>query len=496
MSANLPNSWALVPLSEVALINPPNPDAVPFDTAIVSFVPMSAVDAVMTAADTSLLRPWSEVREGYKRFQNGDLIVAKITPCMENGKLALLTNLHGGVGAGSTEFHVIRPSAAVCGGLLRYFFAQESVRRSARSQMTGTAGQLRVPASFVQSVALPLPPLGEQRRLVECLAAYTTRLDVAEQTLLRARKNLARHRASVLRSAVEGRLVPTEASRARAEGRDYEPASELLERILADRRERWEGTGKRRKYAEPQRPDTAGKPQLPEGWCWATLDQLLIHLTSGSRDWSDFYGRGSSVFIMAQNVRPGRFDPSFVQYIDPPIGDPSRARSEVMRGDLLVTIVGANTGSVCRVATDLKSHFVCQSVALMRPVEPGVSSYLDLFLNSPLGSAQFDRYMYGQGRPHLSFEQLRSTVVALPPLGEQARIQAEAERLLSVGETSETTCSRSGRLLSKLRQAVLNWGFQGRLVDQDPADEPASLLINGIRADRTNSAPSSSRRRT
>ena len=120
----------------------------------------------------------------------------------------------------------------------------------------------------------PVPSLRptEQRRIVEAIESYFTRLDDAVATLERVQRNLKRYRASVLKAAVEGRLVPTEAELARAEGRDYEPASALLERILAERRRRWHEAGGRGKYQEPVAPDTTDLPELPEGWCWASVD--------------------------------------------------------------------------------------------------------------------------------------------------------------------------------------------------------------------------------
>ena len=143
----------------------------------------------------------------------------------------------------------------------------------------------------VADVPLPLPPRPEQGRLVDSIESYFTRLDDAVASLKRVQRNLARYRASVLKAAVEGRLVPTEAELARAEGRDYEPASVLLERILAERRHRWEeaelakmtARGKtpknnkwRANYKEPVGPNTTELPKLPERWCWASIDQLAI----------------------------------------------------------------------------------------------------------------------------------------------------------------------------------------------------------------------------
>src|SRR5262249_38956345 len=160
----------------------------------------------------------------------------------------------------------------------------------------------------------------EQDRIVAEIEKELTRLDDAVAALKRARANLKRYRTSVLKAACEGRLVPTEAELARKEGRDYEPASELLKFILAQRCAKWEAAqlqklvaaGKqpnndewKNKYKEPEPPDVADITRIPEGWAVTSMDQLTTSITSGSRDWSAFYGRGSGTFIMAQNVRPG-----------------------------------------------------------------------------------------------------------------------------------------------------------------------------------------------
>jgi type I restriction enzyme S subunit len=325
-----------------------------------------------------------------------------------------------------------------------------------------------------------LPPAEEQQLIVAAIESHFSRLDAAAATLERVQRNLERYRASVLKAAVEGRLVPTEAELAKKECRSYEPAPVLLKRILAERRRRWEeaelarlnAKGKqptddrwKARYPEPAAPDTDGLPALPEGWCWATLGQLLTHLTSGSRDWTDYYDRGTGVFLMAQNVRPGRLDLSFIQHVDPPAADASRARSQVEEGDLLVTIVGANTGDVCRVPRHLPEHYVCQSVALMRPVLRSLSHHLDAYLNSPPGQAVFDRFMYGQGRPHLGFDQLTTTPVPLPPLDEARRIVTQADDKLSVAAAIATPIGANTARIARLRQSILKWAFEGRLVE-------------------------------
>ncbi|MFN0177484.1 MAG: hypothetical protein ACKVZ0_01705 [Gemmatimonadales bacterium] len=353
----------------------------------------------------------------------------------------------------------------------------------------------------LRTLQFSLPPSGEQHRIVSAIESYFTRLDYAVTTLERVQRNLKRYRASVLKAAVEGRLVPTEAALARAGGRDYEPASVLLERILAERRRCWEeaelakmAQGKapkeakwKAKYVEPVAPDTSELAELPEGWCWANVDQLTTRVTSGSRDWSQFYGRGDSIFLMAQNVRPGELDLTFRQVVGPPSEDSSCERSQVNKDDLLVTIVGANTGNVCRVPTELSRHYVCQSVALMRLVDPSLSLYVDAYLNSPPGQQVYTQFMYGQGRPHLSFANLRETPVPLPPIIEQARIVEAVGRQLSVADAAIGSITIETARCARLRQSILNWAFHGRLVDQDPTDEPAARLLERIRAERESS---------
>ena len=133
----------------------------------------------------------------------------------------------------------------------------------------------RISRKNLATIPLPVPPLPEQHRIVAEIEKQFTRVDTSVAALKRAQANLKRYRTSALKAACEGKLVPTEAELARAEGRDYEPASQLLERILTERRARWESQPKRRgKYKEPPTPDTSDLPNLAEGWAWAMLRQL------------------------------------------------------------------------------------------------------------------------------------------------------------------------------------------------------------------------------
>ncbi len=281
--ATLPRGWVLVRLGEVAQINPALDRCLIDDTVPVNFVPMRSVSPEGGGVLRPEVRACGEVKKGYTSFLSGDVIMAKITPCMENGKIAVVPNLPNSVCFGSTEFHVIRPENGVEPKWVSNFLLQHDIRRTAQRQMTGGVGQMRVPAAFLDTTEIPLPAPSEQRRIVEEIDELFCDLDTGVAALERVSVKLAHYRASLLKAAVEGTLT--------AEWRklhsEVEPASVLLTRILAERRRRWEkdqiqkftSAGKqppknfKAKYKEPVGPDTANLPELPDGWCWASVAQ-------------------------------------------------------------------------------------------------------------------------------------------------------------------------------------------------------------------------------
>lgn len=155
-------------LAKIAQINPPlGTKLAPSD--LVSFVPMASLSAETARVESTTERPYGEVSKGYTAFLSGDVLVAKITPCFENGKIAqaVLPHPHG---FGSTEFHVIRPVTGVSeGSYLHHFLRLDRIRTEGQRRMTGSGGQRRVPANYLAEVDVPLPPLPEQRRIAAIL---------------------------------------------------------------------------------------------------------------------------------------------------------------------------------------------------------------------------------------------------------------------------------------------------------------------------------------
>lgn len=169
-------SWPTVKLSEVSEINPRRPASLlklPDDYPV-TFVPMPAVEQFGGTICTPEIRGFGEVRKGFTYFADGDVIFAKITPCMQNGKSAVAHSLVNQLGFGSTEFHVIRPNPdKVLAEWIWHFVRQGPYRREATHHFQGAVGQQRVPAAYLESTSIPLPSLSEQKlilaRIKECM---------------------------------------------------------------------------------------------------------------------------------------------------------------------------------------------------------------------------------------------------------------------------------------------------------------------------------------
>jgi type I restriction enzyme S subunit len=424
---------------------------------------------------------------------------------MENGKFALASRLIGGRAAGSTEFHVLRSLSGLEPKFVLYFLLQGAVRHEARIRMKGAAGQLRVPPEYLSDLSFPLPPTGEQRQIVAEIDKQFTRQEAGVTALKRVQANLKRYRAAVLKAAVEGRLVPTEAELAAREGRSFETSAEFLQRILAERRARWEAdqlakfraSGKipkddkwKGKYPEPETPDTAKLPTLPEGWTWATLSQLSEIQGGIQKQPSRRPARNPFPFLRVANVLRGRLDLCEVHEIELFEGELERLRLKTE--DLLIVEGNGSPSEIGRMAIwkGEIENCVHQNHIIRARLLAGVSSpYVAAYWNSPEGTARIlDVASSTSGLYTLSVSKVSRLPVPLAPNTEQHGIIVEVERRLSIIDELQAQVEASLKRADRLRQSVLKRAFEGKLVRQDPSDEPAAVLLERIRSQRENSA--------
>ena len=190
-------------LSEVAFINPRRPSIERNDTEPKSFVPMENVDAVLGKISLLNTVPFAKVKKGYTYFENNDVIFAKITPCMQNGKHALVSGLLDGFGFGSTEFHVIRATDEVTPEWIHFYLRRKETLDAAIRTFTGAVGQQRVPAGFLEELEIPVPHIDKQRQIVNALIAELAEVKKARQAAEIQLRNINAVPAAILAQAFE-----------------------------------------------------------------------------------------------------------------------------------------------------------------------------------------------------------------------------------------------------------------------------------------------------
>jgi type I restriction enzyme S subunit len=303
-----------------------------------------------------------------------------------------------------------------------------------------------------------------------------------------------------LKAAVEGRLVPTEAELAREEGRDYEPASVLLERILVERRRRWEeaelaklrakgkepkGDAWKANYKEPVEPDTSGLPGLPEGWCWASVDQVMRIVDYRGR--TPPYSDGGIPHLRSANVRNGSIVWENLRYVSDETYAKFMTRGIPLPGDILFT-TEAPLGE-CALVPEVRFSVAQRMVVLSPDRELLDSRYLLQQIQSVGFRERVARRKTGSGVAGVSSRNLRPVAVAVAPPAEQRRIIEAVDAFISNVGHHASAIARAVRKQARLRQSILKWAFEGKLVDQDPTDEPAAELLQRIRAERESGQP-------
>jgi len=468
------NTWRTVPLSEIADINPRLGKTALSDEEQFSFVPMASVGAADGSIDVSAKRPYAEVKKGFTPFQSGDVLFAKITPCMENGKMAVVPDLENSYGFGSTEFHVIRTKDGNDQKYVYYFVSGQGFRKEAAHHMTGAVGQKRVPTDFLKQSVISLPPTFEdQQQIVAEIEKLFSRLDEAVASLKRIQANLKRYKAAVLKAAVEGKLTEQWCK----DHPDVEPADQLLKRILTERRAKWEAEelakmkakgiepkddSWKKKYKEPAGPDTANLPELPEGWVWASLDQLTSKITDGEHISPQTTEIGVPL-LSAKDVQDYGVIFSDSKYVSPEDADKFRTRCDPENSDILIVSRGATIGRTCQVKSDV-CFCLMGSVILAKTLATYESRYLSASLKSMTSQKAMLAVSGSTAQQAIYIRDIRSLPVPMPSAAEQNYMVEEIDRRLSVTEELETTIETNIKRAERLRQTILQQAFSGGLV--------------------------------
>lgn len=298
---------------------------------------------------------------------------------------------------------------------------------------TGT-GLQHINKDFFEICKIPLPPLAEQHRIVAKLDALFEKIESNKQRLEKIPKILKRFRQSVLAAAVSGKLT-----------------------------EEWRE-----------------KNKISEEWEETNLGSITDLITSGSRGWAKYYSDKGSTFVRAQNISKDFLDLSDIAFVSLK-NTTEGLRTLIKQNDILVTITGANVTKTAHVNFNIEDAYVSQHVGLVRVKEKIASKFVYLFLISEShGRKQLLASAYGQGKPQLNLDNIKSVEILLPSTQEQKEIVRRVEQLFDFADKIETRYHKAKAMLDKLPQSILAKAFRGELVAQDPNDEPASVLLEKI----------------
>jgi len=376
-------------------------------------------------------------------------------------------SLFVGLGLAKPNKEVIYPK------YLEFWMNHPLIDKLSRERANGS-GRLTLPLAESKKLPVPLAPYEQQKLIVAKIEELFSHIDAGIDALKKAKQLLKQYRQSVLKAAVTGELT----KQWREENKDkLEPASQLLDRILTERRQKWEKQqfeqfktkGKmpkddkwKAKYKEPEK---SADIEVPDSWVAVSLDQITEYITSGSRGWAKYYSDSGATFIRAQNLKYDELkldDVAFVSLPDKAEG----MRTRVKFSDILVTITGANVTKTGVVDVEIDEAYVSQHVALCRPVLTGCASYIYKYLVSKDGGRkELESAAYGAGKPGLNLDNLKTLVIALPSLIEQEKVIYKVNECFLKIERLDKELNYQIKKAAKNKQSILASAFSGKICD-------------------------------
>ena len=414
----MPPGWVETPINDLFIVNPRN--AVE-DTLTVSFVPMTLINDGFSNCFTFQEKSWGEVKSGFTHFQDEDVGLAKITPCLENRKSVVFRELVNGIGAGTTELHIFRPICdnIVLSDYLLWYFKSESFISSCIGAFAGAVGQQRVGKDYIANLKLLLPPLVEQRRIVTAIESAFAVIDEIERNKTDLQAAVIAAKQKILSLAIRGKLVPQDP--------DDEPASVLLDRIRTER-EALIKTGKiKRSKGESaviKSDDNSYYSELPKSWILTTLLKITNPLVLNDGDWilsENMVPCGNVKLVQLGSVGYMEYFEKGFKYLTLEMFKKLNC-TEIYSGYLLINRLLGDRLNVC-ILPDITGPIITTVDTCW--IAPNDNYYLK-FLMYVVASDSFQTDVFlnsaGSTRKRISKGNLIQITFPFPPLAEQHRI--------------------------------------------------------------------------
>ena len=474
MSANeLPAGWTTATVGELCLpVETVRPELEPEKEF--EYIDISAIDRRRRQiTEPQHLNGAAAPQRARQLVAAGDILFSTVRPNLRT--IAVVpAELDGQIA--STGYCVLRPSPELADKFLYYAVLSESFQRRVMSKARG----INYPAVRDEDIVnetIALPPRAEQERIVETVGRLLPAVVDGGSLLDTGEELLRGYRSSVLAATVVGRKL-----KATGDGN----ARELLEQILAERRTRWEETGRGR-YREPATPDPSlYEVELPARWIWATVDQLAVSITYGTSAKTSTDVEGDKVPVLRMgNIRDGEIDLRELKYL--PVDDTTLASAMLERGDVMFNRTNSAelVGKAAMYRNELDPCALASYLIRVRLTPRYRPELLVYFLSSWYGRRWVRSVVSQQvGQANVNGTKLRSLTVPLPPADTQDVICTAAERQLRVYREMYNVLGVGRGQAARLEQALLDRAQAGRLVSQQLGDEPAEKLLERIRAAR------------
>jgi type I restriction enzyme S subunit len=469
----IPSGWSWTTLEQIGIINPQNDSE---DNAEASFVPMRMIYTEYRKPSEHEIRPWGEIRKGFTHFADGDVGLAKITPCFENGKSTVFRNLTGGIGAGTTELHIIRPIFVVADYILIFLKSSHFIEAGI-AKMTGTAGQKRVPKDYFAFSPFPLPPLSEQQRIVAKVNELMALCDELESAHAKRERRRDRLVAATLHGLNNGddssepgahptfeenaRFYLTHLSRLTARPDHIHQLRQTILNLAVRGKlvpqDPAEGTWK----GSSRFSAGHGLFDLPASWSWNRLEELATQVTDGEHATPQRITEKQVPLVTAKNVRDGQMDYTHTDWVSYETATRAWQRCRPQVGDILLVCVGATTGRLC-VIRDSKDMVLVRSVALIRPNDTISADFFAVVLRSPMCQTQIWEKVKVTAQPCLYINRINSLAIPLPPLVEQHRIVAKVDELMTMCDNLEARITTTAATRHQLIEATIHEALKKR----------------------------------